>query len=137
MEPISSHAEGFEYLGEDECWSLLAQGEVGRLAVAVDGKPDIFPVNYVVDDRQIVVRTTAGLKLAAAVLGSGVAFEVDGLDRDRHRGWSVVVVGRASEIEGVEPRLHAGDLSLRPWSGGDKPRFIRVFPERVTGRRLV
>lgn len=135
---MSSQAtQGWEHLDEQECWSLLAEDEIGRLAVAVSGRPDIFPVNYVVDGDDIVVRTSAGLKLAAAVLGTGVAFEVDGLDHDRHRGWSVVAHGRAEEIEGVEPRLHAEDLHIRPWAGGDKPRFIRIVVSELTGRRLV
>ena len=134
---MSNQADGFERLDEDECWALLEEDEVGRLAVSVNGRPDIFPVNYVVDERSVVLRTAPGLKLAAAVLGAGVAFEVDGLDHDRHRGWSVVVAGRAEEIEGIEPRLHAEDLPLRPWTGGgDKPRFVRIVPDRVTGRRL-
>ncbi len=51
-----------ERLAPDECWDLLAQTNVGRLAVLVDGHPDIFPVNYVLDGDSIVFRTGAGTK---------------------------------------------------------------------------
>jgi len=36
-------------LSEEECWALLSRRELGRLALTVQGEPDIFPVNYVVD----------------------------------------------------------------------------------------
>ena len=43
-------------------------------------QPDIFPINYVVDHGAVVFRTAEGTKLAAAVLGQGVAFEIDGYE---------------------------------------------------------
>ena len=44
-------------LEESRCWDLLASQEVGRLATAVQGFPEIFPVNFVVDGESIVFRT--------------------------------------------------------------------------------
>ena len=60
-------------LDSDACWSMLQQAEVGRLAVSLDGDLEIFPVNFVVDNRTVVFRTAAGTKLAGAVLGRSVA----------------------------------------------------------------
>jgi nitroimidazol reductase NimA-like FMN-containing flavoprotein (pyridoxamine 5'-phosphate oxidase superfamily) len=37
-------------LSLDDCWQLLRDHEVGRLAVSIANHPDIFPINYVVDD---------------------------------------------------------------------------------------
>ena len=54
-----------EILGTEACWELLASAPVGRLGVVVDGRPEIFPVNFVTDDRTIVFRTEVGSKLAA------------------------------------------------------------------------
>ena len=51
-----------ERLDPEECWALLGQMNVGRLAVLVEGHPDIFPVNYVLDGQGIVFRTGAGTK---------------------------------------------------------------------------
>ncbi|MEL7207711.1 MAG: pyridoxamine 5'-phosphate oxidase family protein [Actinomycetota bacterium] len=127
---------GLEELTEDLCWGLLARKHVGRLAVAIEGKPDIFPVNYQVDEETIVVKTAPGLKLAAAVLGAGVAFEVDALDEFHHAGWSVVVRGTAVEIEDLEELLDADRLLIEPWARGAKNRFVRIHPEHVTGRRI-
>jgi alkylation response protein AidB-like acyl-CoA dehydrogenase len=58
-----------EILATDECWALLRSTEVGRLAVAIMNKPDIFPVNYLVDHGAVVFRTAEGTKLAAAYSG--------------------------------------------------------------------
>ncbi|MCP3989380.1 MAG: pyridoxamine 5'-phosphate oxidase family protein [Actinomycetia bacterium] len=125
-------------LSEDQCWRMLAKKKVGRLAVSVENRPDIFPVNYQIDGDSIVVRTAAGLKLAAATLGPSVAFEVDALDELNHSGWSVVVHGPASEVEGVEELIDADRLLIEPWSRGPavKNRYLRIKPSELTGRRI-
>lgn len=125
-----------EALSEDRCWQLLSRKQYGRLAVSIQGRPDIFPVNYRVDDETIVVKTAAGLKLAAATLGTGVAFEVDAIDEIAHSGWSVVVLGTAVEIENLDELLEADRLLLAPWAGEGKNRYVRIQPEQVTGRNL-
>ena len=125
-----------EILSPDECWVLLRDSVVGRLAVAVDGSPDIFPVNPVVDHGTIVFRTAAGTKLAGTK-GRDVAFEVDGYDPDTARAWSVVVKGRAHEIWEIDETIRALRLPLFPWQSGRKPRLVRIEPVDVTGRRFV
>ena len=132
-----SPADGMlEELTTDECWHLLNRKSIGRLAVSIKNQPDIFPVNYRVDRDTIVVRTAAGLKLAASTLGQGVAFEVDDLDEAAHRGASVVVRGSATEIEGVDDLLEAERLDVEPWADGPKNRYLRITPTHVTGRRI-
>ncbi len=127
---------GMELLDEETCWSLVAGAEVGRLAVAILDHPDIFPINHVVDAHGLVFRTAEGTKLAAAVLGRGVAFEVDGYDAERGEAWSVVVKGWAHELERVEELLHAEDLPLFPWNASPKFRWVRIEPDEITGRRF-
>jgi len=90
-----------EVLTTHECWELLRESVVGRLAVTVAGSPDIFPVNPIVDHGTIVFRTSAGTKFAATK-GNEVAFEVDGYDAGTAQAWSVVAKGRAHEILEVE-----------------------------------
>jgi nitroimidazol reductase NimA-like FMN-containing flavoprotein (pyridoxamine 5'-phosphate oxidase superfamily) len=125
-----------ETLTEERCWELMVAKTVGRLAVSIANEPDIFPVNYEVDGESVVVRTAAGLKLAAATLGAAVAFEVDGLDEAAHAGWSVVIRGVATEVEGVEEEIEVEDLHLEPWIEGSKNRYFRITPTHVTGRRI-
>ncbi len=99
--------QGIHVLDQHECWELLRSAEVGRLAVSILERPDIFPVNHVVDHGRIVFRTAAGTKLAAAVLGRAVAFEVDGYDPVAGEAWSVVVKGRARELEAMQDVVDA------------------------------
>ena len=127
---------GIKELDSTECWQLLRTNEVGRLAVSITDHPDIFPVNYVVDRGTVVFRTAEGTKLAAAVLGRAVAFEVDGYDAGSGEAWSVVLKGRASEIQRMHDLFDAAELPLFPWHAAPKPRFVRIEPDELTGRRF-
>jgi uncharacterized protein len=127
---------GTEVLETNVCWQLLRDSEVGRLAVSITDHPDIFPINFVVDHGTVLFRTAEGTKLAAAVLGCAVAFEVDGYDPDRADAWSVVLKGRATEIERMQDVFSALDLPLFPWHAAPKPRFVRIEPSDISGRRF-
>ena len=61
----------------------------------------------------------------------------DGYDAVTARAWSVVVKGRAHEIWEVEETIRAMRLPLFPWQSGRKPRFVRIEPVDVTGRRFL
>ena len=127
---------GTAILEVSTCWELLRSSDVGRLAVAFGDQPDIFPVNYIVDHGTVVFRTAEGTKLAAAVLGRSVAFEIDGYDADAGDAWSVVIKGRAMEIERMQDVFEALDLPLFPWHASPKHRFVRIEPDDVSGRRF-
>ncbi len=127
---------GMTVLDQHECWQLLRDQEVGRLAVSIANHPDIFPVNYVVDHGSIVFRTAEGTKLAASVLGAAVAFEIDGYDAEAGEAWSVVVKGRAHEIEAMQEVFDALELPLFPWHTSPKHRFVRIEADEVSGRRF-
>jgi uncharacterized protein len=89
-----------------------------------------------VDGGDLVFRTAEGTKLAASVLGRGVAFEVDGVDDAAGEAWSVIVKGHAVEITGMYELLDALQLPLFPWHAAPKHRFVRIKPVEITGRRF-
>lgn len=122
-------------LSAAESWTLLRRAVVGRLALTIDGRPEIFPVNHMVDHGSVVFRTALGTKLAGAV-GHWVAFEVDGYDRSTVSAWSVVVKGTAREVERMYDVLDAFELPLFPWHSAPKPHFIRIEPDIISGRRF-
>lgn len=132
----TDRTHGMEELAAAECWRLLRTHEVGRLAVSITDHPDIFPINYVVDGESIVFRTGPGTKLAAAVLGKGVAFEIDGYDPIAGDAWSVVIKGRAHQIEHMIEYFEADNLPLFPWHASSKPDIVRIEAGEVTGRRF-
>ena len=121
-------------LSEEECWNLLARGELCRLALAVDDEPDIFPVNYVVDGPRVLFRTAPGSKLAELSVNPRVAFEVD--EFDETYGASVVLKGVAKRLE-LQREIDAADaLPLTPWIPTLKYRWVRIAPVSITGRRF-
>jgi len=120
-------------LSPHDSWALLRCAGVGRLALIVDGHPDIFPVNHVVDQGTVVFRTAGGTKLAGAV-GQMVAFEVDGYDIGTASAWSVVVKGTAHAVIRLYEVLDVSELPLYPWHSTTKPHFIRIEPDSITGR---
>ena len=127
---------GMTVLTTNESLELLRSSVVGRLAVSISDHPDIFPVNFVVDHGCVVLRTAEGTKLAAAVLGRGVAFEADGYDQASGQAWSVVVKGHAVEIEQMHDLFDAVELPLFSWQAAPKPRFVRIEPVDISGRRF-
>lgn len=128
--------EGYDDLSLDECWALLRRAPVARLAVDIAGRPEIFPINIVVDDDTIVFRSGAGTKLAGAVLNRWVAVEIDGEHADGRSVWSVIVKGEAYGIDKMQERYDAEELPLYPWVASPKPEFVRIIPTEVTGRRF-
>ena len=132
-----TNTEGFTELSKDECWARLRAAEIGRLAVNNGHQPDIFPVNFLVDDDRIVIRTAEGTKLAAAIASGKVAFEIDDIDLEARRAWSVVVHGVTQEPRSTASVMRDEELSLHPLAGDEgKERFIEIVPTRITGRTI-
>jgi uncharacterized protein len=124
-----------EVLSREESLALLASVPVGRIVFTVRALPAVQPMNFVVDNGGIVIRTGPGTKLAATLRNGVVAFEADEIDSARSMGWSVTVVGRIQEI--TDPfEIERLDATLRPWAAGERPHFLKINPEVVTGRRL-
>ncbi len=127
---------GIEWIDHDACLRLLASDEVGRLAVVTGSAPSIFVVNYVLDDETIVFRTAEGTKLRAD--GHTACFEIDEIDRAHRTGWSVIAAGRLEEVTryDAEALKRVRELAVDPWAEGDKTHWMRLVPDRITGRRV-
>ena len=124
-------------LDHEKCLDLLVGGIVGRVAVCTPDGPHIVPVNYAVVEDSIVFRTKPFTVLGANAWHSRLAFEIDHLDYERHRAWSVVASGRGEMVE------DAGELAAiravrdpQPWAAGTRALYVRLRWEKLTGRRL-
>ncbi|NLE81792.1 MAG: pyridoxamine 5'-phosphate oxidase family protein [Rhodococcus sp.] len=122
-------------LSTEECWQLLDQGALGRLALSVSGRVDIFPVNYVVHERKLYFRTAEGSKLVELTIQRDVAFEVDEIAEKS--GWSVIVHGTARHLQKLSEIAAADELNLRSWLATPKFNYVEITPTEITGRRLV
>ena len=127
--------EPVQELSRDECRELLKRGELGRLATAAGGEPDIFPVNYYSDGDRILLRTAPGTKLLELTVHSAVAFETDGYTQDD--AWSVVAHGRARQLDSQAEVDEADRLPLRPWIPTLKYRYIHIDVDALSGRRFL
>ena len=119
------------HLTTDEAWAELRSKSYGRLAVSVDGQPEIYPVNFLAEASGILIRTEEGTKLERIDANPLVAFEVD--DSTSDRAWSVVVKGTASRMDhaAIAAARHA---PLWTWAPEPKDVFLRIRPSEVTGR---
>jgi nitroimidazol reductase NimA-like FMN-containing flavoprotein (pyridoxamine 5'-phosphate oxidase superfamily) len=117
---------------------LLGTEQIGRLAVMVGHYPEIFPVNYRLDDFVVVYRTRLGTKLSDAH-HQNIGFEVDHLDPVTRTGWSVLIRGMAEDIAARAPDAvtrRTQSLDVQSWTDDDG-WLVRIIPAYVTGRRIV
>ncbi|MFJ9566199.1 pyridoxamine 5'-phosphate oxidase family protein [Streptomyces fuscichromogenes] len=124
-----------------EALRLLGTVSLGRIVFTRQALPTVRPVNHVLVDGDIVIRTHEGAALTSHVgqadgTGVVVAYEADLIDPDTHLGWSVVVTGYAHLV--TDPReLTRYEALLRPWLDRTMEHSVRIHPELVTGIALV
>lgn len=135
-----------EQLSRSEAMDLLASVPYGRVVFTLRALPAIRPVNHVVDDGEIVIRTRllAGISTALSEHVADldqepdlvVAYEADLLDPVERVGWSVVVTGLARPLVDPERLARIGGR-LQPWVDSVMDTAIVISPEIVNGVRLV
>lgn len=128
---------GLMVLPRGQCLRLLRRSRIGRVVVSVGALPAAFPVNFAMLGEDVVFRTAPGTKLSAAVDGAVVGFQVDRIDPVLESGWSVLIQGTSSLITDPEELEQARRLHLRTSAPGDRPHYVRVQSEFVSGRRFL
>ena len=119
-------------LTRPESLRLLDQVPIGRIVYTVRALPAIVPVCHLIDNGMVVVRTHVGAECA----GSVVAYQADQIDAHARTGWSVTVTGVARRV--LDPdELSGYESRLEPLIGAPAVETIRIYPEIVTGYRLV
>jgi uncharacterized protein len=128
---------GAEEVPEAECLEILGQHRLGRIAVVVDGQPQIFPVNYAMSGRIIAFRTASGSKLSYAP-NSKVSFEIDEYDPLTGAAWSVMVQGVAVDATEAfdDVSWAARAAAPRSLAPGAKHYLLAIEPSLITGRRF-
>ncbi|MEW6470871.1 MAG: pyridoxamine 5'-phosphate oxidase family protein [Actinomycetota bacterium] len=125
---------GAEVLGRQDCLRLLAQTNVGRVAVSVGALPAVLPLRFAVVGDNVIFPGVRGGELDAAVRDTVVAVEADHSGPDG--GWSVVVTGIATEATDA-PEVHPGLGNLVAGDGTGEPLcWFEVPAEIVSGRRI-
>jgi len=119
----------FARLRRAECLRLLASVPVGRLIFTVNALPTVRPMNFVLVDGLIVLRTTAQSTATRKIDHAIVAFEADELDVANCSGWSVIVTGRAEVVKDAEMITRYRAVPLVPRAPGVRDQFVTITTE--------
>jgi nitroimidazol reductase NimA-like FMN-containing flavoprotein (pyridoxamine 5'-phosphate oxidase superfamily) len=140
---LPEHAKAImETLDEAECLRLVSLGVIGRLVYVGRYDLTVLPVNYRLVNGSILFRTAQDsltgedLRTGIAHADYKVAFEVDQFDEAAREGWSVLIQGPAHHLDAEDEQAAALTAGVEPWPSGDKDHFIRITPDRITGRRV-
>jgi nitroimidazol reductase NimA-like FMN-containing flavoprotein (pyridoxamine 5'-phosphate oxidase superfamily) len=131
----TANSRRLEKLDTATALALLGSAGFGRVVFTQNALPAIRPVNHLLDDGQIIIRT----RLSAAVshaTGTVVAYEADDLDPVRRLGWSVVVTGTARTVDDPA-RIARLEQALHPWVDQPMNTVIAIDTQLVTGYRFV
>lgn len=120
----------------ERCLDLLASHGVGRLAVDDGRGPIVLPVNYVLHEGTVTVRTDPGTKLDAAERAAPACFELDEVDEEHGTGWSVVVRGRLVEVTDPDELDRVLAAAPTPFAAGERVHVVQLLPTAITGRWL-
>jgi len=121
----------------EECIRLLREHHVGRIAVVIDGFPQVFPVNYRLVETSGVTWIAVGTQRGHAIERASInaAFEIDSVEPTQREAWSVLARGT---LHHVDP--DAADFRKRfdpePWEAAERDVWLVVQPFAISGRRL-
>jgi uncharacterized protein len=124
-------------LDRAEALELLGSKRVGRVGFLSEDGPLVLPLNYLLVDECVIIRTVAFGILARGALDQRVAFEVDEIDDFLQAGWSVLVSGPAQLLSDAQlEQLRLGETP-EPWAEGPRNLFLSIACQQVNGRRLL
>jgi hypothetical protein len=59
------------------------------------------------------------------------------VDPGYHAGWSVMARGIAEGLDDRDAQRFANEPALRPWGLDERPGWVRIVVDEITGRRIV
>ena len=136
---VAEPASGSQKVSRAEAMRLLASVDYGRVVFTLKALPAVRPVNHLVDDGRIIIRTrlTTAISTVATSADSGVvvAYEADDFDSQSQSGWSVVATGWARRV--TDPgEVSRYERLLHPWVN-HADTVLTIDPDVVTGIRII
>ena len=136
---LAQPANNSQLLSRAEAMRLLASVEYGRVVFTLKALPAVRPVNHVVDEGRIIIRTrlTTAIStvVASADAGVVVAYEADDFDSQSQSGWSVVATGWAHRVKDPGQVSHYERL-LHAWVN-HADTVLAIEPQVVTGFHII
>ncbi|HYB35486.1 MAG TPA: pyridoxamine 5'-phosphate oxidase family protein [Mycobacterium sp.] len=118
---------------------LLASVDYGRVVFTLNALPAIRPVNHLVDDGRIIIRTRLTNAISTVMRSANpavvVAYEADNFDSQSRTGWGVVATGRAHTVD--DPgQVSRYERLLHPWVN-HADTVLAIEPDIVTGLHII
>lgn len=121
-------------LTEEESWAIVKQNEIGRVASAREGAPDIYPVSFVVHNWCIYFRTGVDSRLRTDTEGKLVAFET--AVQESHSFSSTVSLGVLSVVTEAQVIAELDLLPIVDFAPRTNYVWMALKPQELRGRRL-
>ena len=134
---LTQPAVGAQPLSDTEAVRLLAGVDYGRVVFTLGALPAIRPVNHLLDEGRIIIRTRLTSAISTALRSRDdavVAYEADSFDPQTRTGWSVVATGRIYTITDPAEVLRYEQL-LHPWVN-QADTVIAIEPTIISGFRI-
>ena len=135
-------------MGQKEIQEFLQKVGYGHLGYIHEGKPYVMPMHYYLEERDIYLFTTIGMKTHDIDANPEVCLQVEEIHTPVH--WrSVIVTGRAErlteqqDIDRVMQLVKESNPALSPainrtwvdsWGRAEVAALYRIYPDEMSGR---
>lgn len=121
-------------LSDEESWEIIQSNQIGRIASAREGAPDIYPVTYVVHNWKIYFRTGTESRLRKETNGRLVAFESG--SQVMHQFSSTVALGIVKTLTNEQAAQTLDQLPIVEFAPDSDYVWMELDPTELRGRRL-
>ena len=135
-------------MGQKEIQNFLQQVGYGHLGYIHEGKPYVMPMHYYLENSDIYLLTTEGMKTHDIDANPEVCLQVEEIHTPLH--WrSVIVIGRAEriteqkDIDRAMQFIKERNPALSPainrtwidsWGRAEVIAIYRIYPDEMSGR---
>ncbi len=135
-------------MGQKEIQEFLQKVGYGHLGYIHEGKPYVMPMHYYLEEKDIYLLTTVGMKTHDIDANPEVCLQVEEIHGPLH--WrSVIVTGRAErlteqqDIDRVMQLVKESNPALSPainrtwvdsWGRAEVVALYRIYPDEMSGR---
>lgn len=131
---------GIRLLTQEQCLDLLGAAAVGRVGFVSNEGVEIIPVGYRlgIGPRLFMSTQPWGILGQLAERGARCSVEVDHHDDTTGTGWSVLMRGTLSRLDGAGTAAYAElDRALDAWPGYPDAQPVQFVASSYSGRSVV
>lgn len=138
--PVLDPQSAIRHLSQHACLELLRAEAIGRVGFVSRQGVEILPIGYRLADgpRLLMMTRPRGILGQLAEIGARCSFEVDHHDNTGRAGWSVLMQGVLTRLDGPGTAAYGGlTRSLDSWPGYPDATPIQFVPDSYSGRSVL